>query len=69
MKLSKQMRDNLNQVPDEGEHRFFYASQCDPLAKRGLIEWEMKDVVVTIRKPVARLTELGRRIKYQNSDD
>lgn len=56
MKLSRHMRMNLNLVPDEGEGRFFYRSQAEPLAARGLITWEMREHQITIRSPFARLT-------------
>jgi len=69
VKLSRNMRMNLNLVPDEGEEAcFFYQSQADPLKARGLIEYEMRPVQVTVLKPVVRLTDLGRRVKYQNTD-
>lgn len=69
MKLSRQMRQNLGAIPDEGEMVAFYESQFDPLKRRGLVEYEMRDVQITVRKPVGKLTDLGRRIKYQNTDD
>jgi len=69
VKLSRLMRQNLNLIPDEGEASVFYQSQVDPLKRRGLVEYEMRDVWVKHRKPVARLTDLGRRVKYQNTDD
>lgn len=80
MKLSRQMRQNLNLVPEAEEGgvadhyagekgTLFYASQLEPLAKRGLLTFEQ----VTVMRPVWRyrvkLTPLGRRVKYQNSDE
>lgn len=80
MKLSRQMRQNLNLTPDAedggvadyytGEKgTIHYASQLEPLAARGLLTFEQ----VTVMRPVWRyhvkLTPLGRRVKMQNTDD
>lgn len=69
MKLSHLMRQNLNQIAEDGETALLYASQMEPLAKRGLVEWKMRAVQITVFKPVGRLTELGWRVKYQNTDE
>lgn len=75
MKLSRRMRQNLNLVPDDGESAesgmsvIHYPSQMDPLVKRGLVTYEERMVPVMLPRVFARLTDLGRRVKHQNTDD
>ncbi len=70
MKLSWQMRQTLNRVPDEGVGTNMYGSSLDPLFRRGLIEKpRLVPVQITVHHYTAQLTALGRRVKYQNTDD
>lgn len=80
MKLSRDMRHNLNltpdaedggiaEWPDERNATIFYQSQLDPLKRRGLLTYEEVEVMRPVRRYRVKLTELGRRVKMQNSDD
>lgn len=80
MKLSRQMRMNLNlapdaeegaiaEWPDERNAMIFYSSQLEPLKRRGLLTYETVEVMRPVQRFRVKLTELGRRIKYQNTDD
>lgn len=78
MKLSKGMRQNLNLIPDEPEPgdygdfvdpSIFYHSQLEPLERRGLLTYEWVQVMRPVRKFRVKLTELGKRVKRQNTDD
>lgn len=73
MKLSPQMRMNLDMTPDADEgdvaDSIFYHSQLEPLARRGLLTFKTVTVMRPVRRFHVQLTDLGRRVKRQNSDD